>query len=184
MRTHFNLDDFKNDNEKVYKYGRTEDMARRAGEHQKTYGKLKGNTFGLSVFSYIDEKNASKAETKLKHYFENMNATVVDNRYNELVVMDKKKWLTMKELYNDIYIHFSGNNKDLIQQMQEMQLNHQIEKQEYENKLLIKEHEYDLERKEFERQLERKDHTNEILTMKSRVDLQEAELKYMRQLLK
>ena len=41
MRTHFNLDDFKNDNEKVYKYGRTEDMARRAGEHQKTYGKLK-----------------------------------------------------------------------------------------------------------------------------------------------
>ena len=88
----------------------------------------------------------------------------------------------MKELYNDIYIHFSGNNKDLIQQMQEMQLNHQIEKQEYENKLLIKEHEYDLERKEFERQLERKDHTNEILTMKSRVDLQEAELKYMRQL--
>jgi hypothetical protein len=120
-----------------------------------------------------------------------MNATVVDNRYNELVVMDKKKWLTMKELYNDIYIHFSGNNKDLIQQMQEMQLNHQIEKQEYENKLLIKEHvsvltrkEFELERKEFERQLERKDHTNEILTMKIRVDLQEAELKYMRQLLK
>jgi hypothetical protein len=120
-----------------------------------------------------------------------MNANVVDNRYNELVVMDNKKWLTMKELYNDIYIHFSGNNKDLIQQMQEMQLNHQKEKQEYENKLLIKEHEtrlinkeYDLERKEFERQLERKDHINEILTMKSRVDLQEAELKYMIQLLK
>jgi prophage antirepressor-like protein len=190
MRPHFNLDDFTNDNEKVYKYGRTEDMARRAGEHQKTYGRLKGNTFGLSVFSYIDEKHASKAETKLKHYFDNINAIVMDQKYNELVVMDKKKLLTMKELYNDIYIHFSGNNKDLVQQMQEMQLNHQIEKQEYENKLLVKEHEstltrkeFDLERKEFERQLERKDHTNEILTMKSKVDLQESELKYMRHLL-
>jgi AraC-like DNA-binding protein len=190
MRPHFNLDDFKNDNEKVYKYGRTEDMARRAGEHQKTYGRLKGNTFGLSVFSYIDEKHASKAETKLKHYFDNINAIVMDQKYNELVVMDKKKLLTMKELYNDIYIHFSGNNKDLVQQMQEMQLNHQIEKQEYENKLLVKEHEsiltrkeFDLERKDFERQLERKDHTNEILTMKSKVDLQESELKYMRHLL-
>ena len=114
----------------------------------------------------------------------------MDQKYNELVVMDKKKLLTMKELYNDIYIHFSGNNKDLVQQMQEMQLNHQIEKQEYENKLLVKEHEstltrkeFDLERKEFERQLERKDHTNEILTMKSKVDLQESELKYMRHLL-
>lgn len=182
MRPHFNLDEYKNDNEKVYKYGRTEDMARRAGEHQKTYGRLKGNTFGLSVFSYIDEKNASKAETKLKHYFENMNVNVVDQHYNELVVMDKKKLITMKELYNDIYIHFSGNNKDLVQQMQEMQLNHQIEIRAYENKLLIKDHELILTRKEFERQLERKDHTNELLTMKSKVDLQEAELNYMRQL--
>jgi hypothetical protein len=194
MRPHFNLDEFKNDNEKVYKYGRTEDMARRAGEHQRTYGKLKGNTFGLSVFSYIDENNASKAEIKLKHYFDNMNVNVVDQRYNELVVMDKKKLLSMKELYNDIYIHYSGNNKDLVQQMQEMQLNHQIEIQEYANKLLIKDHELTLTRKEFEQQLERtkfdlertkfdlerKDHVIEILTMKSKVDLQEAELNYMR----
>jgi AraC-like DNA-binding protein len=188
MRSHFNLEYFKNDNEKVYKYGRTEDMARRAGEHQKTYGKLKGNTFGLSVFSYIDEKNASKAETKLKHYFDNMNVNVMDNKYNELVVMDNKKLIAMKELYNDIYIHFSGNNKDLVQQMQEMQLNHQIKIQEYENKLLMKEHEttltrkeFEIERKEFERQLQQKEHTNEILKMKSRVDLQEAELNYLRQ---
>jgi hypothetical protein len=40
--------------------------------------------------------------------------------------MDNKNLIAMKELYNDIYIHFSGNNKDLVQQMQEMQLNHQI----------------------------------------------------------
>ena len=176
MRPHFNLDEFKNDNEKVYKYGRTNDMARRTGEHKRTYGKLKGNTFGLSVFSSIDEKNASKAETKLKHYFDNMNVNVVDQRYNELVVMDKKKLLSMKELYNDIYIHFSGNNKELVQQMQEMQLNHQIEIREYANKLLIKDHELILTRKDFEQQLERKDHVIEILTMK-------AELNYMRQLL-
>jgi hypothetical protein len=170
MRPHFNLDEFKNDNEKVYKYGRTNDMARRTGEHKRTYGKLKGNTFGLSVFSSIDEKNASKAETKLKHYFDNMNVNVVDQRYNELVVMDKKKLLSMKELYNDIYIHFSGNNKELVQQIQDMQ-----------TKLLINDHELTLTRKEFD--LERKDHVNEILTMKSKVDLQEAELNYMRQLL-
>jgi hypothetical protein len=48
-------------------------------------------------------------------------------------------------------------------------------------KLLINDHELTLTRKEFD--LERKDHVNEILTMKSKVDLQEAELNYMRQLL-
>jgi len=37
---------------------------------------------------------------------------------------------------------------------------------------------FDLERTKFD--LERKDHVIEILTMKSKVDLQEAELNYMR----
>jgi hypothetical protein len=41
--------------------------------------------------------------------------------------------------------------------------------------------EFEIERKEFERQLQQKEHTNEILKMKSRVDLQEAELNYLRQ---
>jgi prophage antirepressor-like protein len=184
MRQHFNLENFKDDNDKVYKYGRTEDMARRAGEHQKKYGKLKDNTFGLTVFSYIDETYVSKAETKLKHYFDNMNVNVVDTKHNELVVINKSKLLTMKELYNDMYIHFSGNNKDLIQQMQEMQLNHK-------NKLLLKEHEnelhrkdYELEKKEFQFQLAQKEHTIELVTLKSKSDLQEAELNYMRQLQK
>jgi prophage antirepressor-like protein len=45
MRQHFNLDENKNDEDKVYKYGMSSDMARRASEHSKTYGKLKDNSF-------------------------------------------------------------------------------------------------------------------------------------------
>nr|QOI90586.1 hypothetical protein HWQ62_00455 [Pyramimonas orientalis virus] len=184
MRQHFNLDNHKDDTDKVYKYGRTEDMARRSGEHQKTYGKLKDNTFGLTVFSYVDEKFASKAETKLKHYFDNFNVNVEDDKHNELVVMNKKKLLTMKELYNDLYIHYSGNNKDLIQQMQEMQLKHQIEKKETENKyeLMMIQKDRELEKKD--RELEKKNHEIDMLQWKHKTELQDAELKYLRQLLK
>jgi CYTH domain-containing protein len=82
---------------------------------------------------------------------------------------------------DSVTTYVSNNQKYYL--VQEMQLNHQIEIQEYANKLLIKDHELTLTRKEFEQQLERKDHVNEILTMKSKVDLQEAELNYMRQLL-
>jgi hypothetical protein len=188
MRQHFNLENFKDDNDKVYKYGRTEDMARRAGEHQKKYGKLKGNTFGLTVFSYIDETYVSKAETKLRHYFDNMNVNVVDDKYNELVVMNKSKLQTMKELYNDMYIHFSGNNKDLIQQIQEIQLNHQIEMKDYQHRLLMKDHENELQRKTYEHSLKDKehslkdkDHVNEMLIMKHKTELQDIELQYIRQ---
>ena len=184
MRQHFNLGNHKDDTDKVYKYGRTEDMARRSGEHQKTYGKLKDNTFGLTVFSYVDEKFASKAETKLKHYFDNFNVNVEDDKHTELVVMNKKKLLTMKELYNDMYIHYSGNNKDLIQQMQEMQLKHQIEKKEYENKLHLERKDNELILIQKNHELEKKDHEINMLHWKHKTELQDAELKYLRQLLK
>jgi hypothetical protein len=169
MRQHFNLENFNDDNDKVYKYGRTDDMARRAGEHLKTYGKLKDNSFSLSVFSYIDEMYACKAETKLKHFFNNMNVNVEDTKHHELIVMNKGKLQTMKELYNNIYNQFSGNNKDLIKQMQEMQLNHQ--------------HENELQRMKYEQSLKDKEHTIEVMTMKHKTELQEVELQYMRQLL-
>nr|QOI90535.1 hypothetical protein HWQ62_00404 [Pyramimonas orientalis virus] len=187
MRQHFNLKNFKDDNDKVYKFGRTEDMARRSGEHQNTYGKLKDNSFSLAVFSYIDELYASKAETKLKQFFNNMNVNVEDAKHNELIVMNKSKFKTMKDLYNNMYIEFSGNNKDLIKQMQEMQLNHQqsLKDKDHEQLLKDKDHQNRLQQMIYEQSLKDKDkdHIIEIMTMKHKTELQEVELQYMRQLL-
>nr|QOI90538.1 hypothetical protein HWQ62_00407 [Pyramimonas orientalis virus] len=203
MRQHFNLKNFNDDNDKVYKFGRTEDMARRAGEHQKTYGTLKDNSFSLAVFSYIDLTFVSKAETKLKNHFNNMNVFVEDDNHNELVVMNKSKLQTMKELYNNIYTQCSGNNKDLINQIQEMQLNHQnellmneheneLQRSKYEQTLKDKEHENELQRSKYEQSLKDKDHEQSLkdkdhehnvkmMTMKHKNELQEVELQYMRQ---
>jgi prophage antirepressor-like protein len=158
MRQHFNLENFPDDNDKVYKYGRTEDIGRRNNEHCKTYGKLKGNTFGLTLFSYLDEKFVSKAETKLKHYFNNTNTHIDDDKQNELVVIKKDKFSYIKELYNEIYMVCSGNNQELIQQIQKMESDHQ-------NELL------------------KKDHHIEVMKLQYSNDLKDAELKYMQQLL-
>lgn len=164
MRRHFDLNAYTNDDDKVYKYGMTSDMARRANEHSKTYGKLKDNSFGLTVFSYIDTQFTSKAETKLKHSFESMRIRVNDPTQSELVVIKKDQLPFVRELYNDMYIYFSGNNAELIRQMQEMQLLHQME---------IKEHKVEIMmlRKEIE--------YNE---MKHKTELQEVELRYLRKM--
>nr|QOI90363.1 hypothetical protein HWQ62_00226 [Pyramimonas orientalis virus] len=158
MRQHFNLENFPDDNDKVYKYGRTEDIGRRNNEHCKTFGKLKGNTFGLTMFSYIDEKFVSKAETKLKHYFNNTNTHIEDDKQNELVVIKKDKFSYIKELYNEIYMVCSGNNQELIQQIQKMESDHQ-------NEIL------------------KKDHHIEVMKLQYSNGLKDAELKYMQQLL-
>jgi hypothetical protein len=147
MRQHFQLDEYKNDEDKVYKYGMSSNMARRANEHSKTYGKLKDNSFGLNVFSYIDVLLMSNVETKLKHSFENMCIRVNDPKDVELVVIKKEKLPFIKELFNDIYICCSGNNTDLIRQMQEMQHNHQMEKKDHETAmcLLKSDHKFELQ---------------------------------------
>jgi hypothetical protein len=159
MRKHFNLEGYTNDEDKVYKYGMTSDMARRANEHSKTYGKLKDNSFGLTVFSYIDATFMSKAETKLKHSFDSMSIRLDDPKHNELVVIKNEQLAFTKVLYNDMYIYYSGNNADLIRQMQEMQMLHQMEIRE-------------------------KDHAIEVLNLHHKTELQAVELNYLRKMVK
>nr|QOI90592.1 hypothetical protein HWQ62_00461 [Pyramimonas orientalis virus] len=180
MRQHFNLDKFTNDNDKVYKYGMSNNMARRSAEHQKTFGKLTDNSFQLTVFSYIDTLFTSKAETKLKHAFDCMKIHLEDERYNELVVIEKNQIQSITELYRDIHTCYAGMNSDIIHQMQEMQVNHQIElnKKETINMLLQKDillHKKDIDLLNNTLELERTKHKNH---------LQEAELNMLRKMIK
>ena len=179
MRQHFNLDKFTNDNDKVYKYGMSNNMARRSAEHQKTFGKLTDNSFQLTVFSYIDTLFTSKAETKLKHSFDCMKIHLEDERYNELVVIEKNQIQSITELYRDIHTCYAGMNSDIIHQMQEMQVIHQMElnKKETTNKLLQKDimlYKKDIELLNTQLDLERTKHQNH---------LQEAELNMLRKMM-
>jgi prophage antirepressor-like protein len=184
MRQHFNLENHLDSDAKVYKYGMSSDMARRASEHSKTYGKLKDNSFGLNVFSYIDVLFMSNAETQLKHSFENMSVRLDDPKHNELVVIKKEQLPFIKELFTTMHICYSGNNTDLIRQMQEMQLNHQMKIREFETARLIqnKDHEHELEKKNGEIGLIKKD--MEFNIMKHKNELQEVELNYLRKMVK
>ena len=182
MRQHFKLESHLDNNDKVYKYGMSSDMARRANEHSKTYGKLKDNSFGLTVFSYIDVLFMSNAETQLKHAFDNMSVRLDEPKHNELVVIKKEQLPFIKELFTTMHICYSGNNTDLIRQIQEMQLNHQMKIREYETTRLMdkKDHEHEIEKKNTEICLIKKD--MEFNTMKHKAELQEVELNYLRKM--
>ena len=135
----------------------TSDIARRSSEHSKTYGKLNNNSFKIALFSYIDVSFMSKAENKLKHHFDRMGINVKQTTDKELIVVDKDNMAFIKEMYNDIYLCHSGNNRELISQIQEMQLNHT-----HTIEILKKQHTIDLQQMELK--------------------LQEVELKYLRKM--
>ena len=173
MRQHFDMNGYTNDNDIVYKYGMTSDMERRSKEHSKTYGKLKDNSFKLVVFSYIESKLKSKAETKLKHIFELFDTRVKDPKHNELIVLKKDNLTRVKELYHSIYVECSGESAELIAQIQNMEKEHQhqMERSEHQHQ-----HQYKMERSEHQHQIE-------LLKGQHQIELKDVELMYFRKML-
>lgn len=140
MRKHFNLSKFSNDDDIVYKYGMTCDMGRRTNEHTKAFTKLNGNEFGLEMFSYIDNSFISTAESHIRQYFTGFDLNVEDDKYHELIVVNKEQYTIVKQLYNDMYIQYAGKNKDLIQQVQtiESRYRNAMESADMRNQNLLK----------------------------------------------
>jgi hypothetical protein len=187
MRQHFNLNKFTNDNDKVYKYGMSNNMARRSAEHQKTFGKLKDNSFQLTVFSYIDTLFISKAETKLKHAFDCMKIHLEDERYKELVVIEKNLIPSITELYSDMHTCYSGNNSDLIHQMQETQVLYQIELNKKETTNLLLQKDILLYKKDimlYKKDIDLLNNKLELERTKHNNHLQETELNMLRKMVK
>ena len=162
LRSIMNLSNFSDDNAVVYKYGMTSDMARRSSEHAKTYGKIKGSSFKLTVFAYIDATCVSKAETTLKQTFDAMNVRLVDK---EIIVADREQLGFIKKSYDNIYAQYSGNNADLVRQLQTLQYELNMKNIVHENEILKKDNE-----------LMKKDHE---LIMKDNA-MKDLELTYLR----
>ena len=93
LRKTFKLCDEISDDVIIYKYGRTNDLKRRIGEHEKKYGSLKGVTINLECFVYIDPKYTSEAETMISEYFEDLNIKFKYEKHNELIQIENNKIL-------------------------------------------------------------------------------------------
>tara|TARA_B110000261_G_scaffold149827_1_gene176819 strand:- start:691 stop:1728 length:1038 start_codon:yes stop_codon:yes gene_type:complete len=138
LRDFVSLDKFTDDSNLVYKFGMTGDLSRRMSEHLRTYGKMKGGNFKLTLFSNIDALYMCKAENKLKRYMQNMKILVEDRKYIELIVSDKKNFIFIKEIYEDIVSMYSGYNNDIMNMntILETDFLHQIEKKNQEMELM------------------------------------------------
>lgn len=139
MRQYFDLDQFASDEDYVYKYGMTSDMGRRSKEHMKKYSKLKNNTFELKYYAYIDKSFVSKAETHMRGYYNAFNMEVNDANNVELIVVDKERLATIRQLFSDMYVQYSGQNSELISKLQELQNELVLKDKDYENSRLMME---------------------------------------------
>jgi Arc/MetJ-type ribon-helix-helix transcriptional regulator len=98
----------------VYKFGFTDDLARRVIELEAEYSKLPGVTVTTGVFQIIDTKYTSEAESEVDARMK------TPQGYNELVALDEKQFANIKKLYRRIGEEFAGATRGLQNQIIEL----------------------------------------------------------------
>jgi len=164
------LDNKFTDNMIVCKYGKTDSLERRTGEHISTYGSIEGCQLMLKYYSYIDPKNITEAENDIKDYMNTIGSHITYENHKELVVLDTK---TLNEKVNKQYVTiskvYSGNITELLTKIKELENELTIEKERHKNETL--ENKYII--------LE-KDKQIEELKSKHEIELLKKELEFMK----
>jgi predicted GIY-YIG superfamily endonuclease len=91
----------------LYKFGKTDDLPRRSGEHERDFKKMfKINHIELMLFSVIDPKYITDAENSLKQFFRS-NIINYENK-EELIVLDKIMYTSTIQHYKLIKNSYIG----------------------------------------------------------------------------
>ena len=131
LRKTFEIDNSFPDDSGVYKYGFTDDLGRRVGEHEDKYGKLENVKIVLTTFHGIDPKYLRDAENDIKEECNAYEINLQTEGYKELIVLNKKQLEHVKKNYGRIGRDYAGHSAELQQQIRE--LKDEILKLNYEN---------------------------------------------------
>ena len=169
LRKTFEIDDSFPDDSGVYKYGFTDDLGRRMGEHETKYGKLENVKLVLTTFHGIDPQYLREAENDIKEECNAYEINLQTEGYKELIILNKKQLEHVTKNYGRIGRDYMGHTAELQQQIRE--LKDDILKLNYENdrlKTLVETNEkyHKLELKNKDCIIENKDLKIETLELK------------------
>lgn len=173
LRKSMKIDNKYKDDMIICKYGMTDSLERRASEHNKTYGSIKGANLCLKYYAYVDVQYISKAERDIREYFESMECELKYDNHKELIVMDISKMNKyVKHQYSKLSDLYGGHIKDLIKRIEELENKLLLQTEKHKNELQEEKHRNELQ-EERHKTMEEK-HKNEI--QKYEIELLKKEL--------
>ena len=160
----------------VCKYGKSEDLKRRLGEHDNDYGKMKGVELSVLYYSYVDPELITDAENQLKNFFIANNMKLDCEDKNELVIINSDLIKNTKKMYEFISSSCSGSMKEIINKMRYLEQQNEINLLKHQNELKNKDFDcknkdFELKEKNFEIQKLKTElqHQNEIIKLKEQI---------------
>jgi len=111
----------------LFKWGRTNNLKRRTGEHIKNYGNLISSTLRLKYFSPVDNMYEVDAENEIRQYFHS-NAISFKN-HKELIILERTEIADARKFYEDVYEKFSSEVDKLLGRNKELEHNAEYTKE-------------------------------------------------------
>lgn len=117
LRDTFGIDASTPDDYIVYKYGFTDDLQRRIGEHETKYNKLPNVNVKLATFNIIDPIYMKDAERDIREECNAYEVSLKSDGYNELIVLNEKQLKHTKQHYSRIGREYAGHTAELQDQI-------------------------------------------------------------------
>jgi hypothetical protein len=130
LRKSMTIDPKYNDDMIVCKYGKTDNLERRAGEHIATYGSIPNCNLMLKYYSYVDPKNITDAENDIKFVMNGIDGHLEYKNHKEIVVLDPKMLHDMiSRQYTAITKVYAGTITDLLMKIKNLENELALEKE-------------------------------------------------------
>ena len=120
LRETFNISHDIDDHQHVYKYGFTDDLSRRIGEHEREYGKLNNVAIKLTTFHTIDTKYTSDAEGDVRDLVNTFHKKLHFDGHKELIILNQKELDFVKKQYSYLGTIYAGATAELQKQIAEL----------------------------------------------------------------
>jgi predicted GIY-YIG superfamily endonuclease len=148
LRETFNISNDIDEHLHVYKYGFTDDLSRRIGEHEREYGKLNNVSIKLATFHTIDTKYTSDAEGDVKNLVHTFQKKLFFDGHKELILLNQKELDFVKKQYSYLGTIYAGATAELQKQIAELKDNikhiqHQLENIQLQHNLALQKEQHE-----------------------------------------
>jgi hypothetical protein len=113
LRTPFGIPASVPDTDIIYKYGHTDNLIRRMGEHNNDYGRILNKEIYVEVFAHIDDSKTGEAENSIRKMFAMTNMAIEVDGRKELVTISPKNLKYIRGEFSRFGNEFSGKSEKL-----------------------------------------------------------------------
>lgn len=178
LRKQFSIGKEYKDDDILAKYGMTIDIKRRAGEHERDYGKMKNVNLELVQYQHIDPQYVSSAETDLGDILKGLGLYFKHDEHKELIIFNKNNMKVIVKQYEQIGKAYIGHISELVTKIKDLERDIEMTKVKHENDILKEKNEVTKEKHENE--VMKGKHENEVMKVKHENELLKKDIEIMK----